>query len=150
MKNYGVWVGISLLLFSLFMVRESLKYPYYGEYGPGPGLFPLWLSGLMGLFSILFILDSLRKNNKIMFSEVLPKGAALVGVLKVVLSIFLFILISPFLGYIVSSIIVMLILLMPDFKWKISLSTAASVTIVLYVVFNLILDIPLPTNMLGW
>src|SRR5687768_217327 len=119
MKNYGVWVGISLLLLSLFMVRESLKYPYYGEYGPGPGLFPLWLSGLMGLFSLLFIGDSLRKNKKILFSDVLPKGAALVGVLKVVLSIFLFIVISPFLGYIVSSIIVMLILLMPDFKWKI-------------------------------
>lgn len=150
MKNYGVWVGFFLFLFSVFMVREALKYPYYGEYGPGPGLFPLWLSGLMGVFSILFMLDSLRKNNVISFSDVFPKGETLASVVKVVLSIFLFILMAPFLGYILSSVIVLLILLMPAFKWTTSLSTAASVTIVLYVVFNTILDIPLPTNMLGW
>ncbi|MBD1379552.1 tripartite tricarboxylate transporter TctB family protein [Metabacillus arenae] len=150
MRNYGVWVGIFILLFSIFMVNSSLKYEYYGQYGPGPGFFPLWLSGLLGVFSILFILDSLRKNNRITFSDVFPKGKILLSVLKVVFSILLFILISPFLGYIISSILIMLILLIPDFKWITSISTAVSVTIVLFVVFNIILDIPLPANIWGW
>jgi hypothetical protein len=44
----------------------------------------------------------------------------------------------------------MLILLIPDFKWITSFTTAASVTIVLFVVFNMILEIPLPTNIWGW
>lgn len=150
MKNFGVWVGIFILLFSIFMFNSSLNYEYYGQYGPGPGFFPLWLSGLLGVFSILFILDSLRKNNRITFSDVIPKGKILLSVLKVVLSILLFILISPFLGYIISSIISMLILLKPEFRWITSFTTAASVTIVLFVVFNVILNIPLPTNILGW
>ncbi|MDQ0862148.1 tripartite tricarboxylate transporter TctB family protein [Metabacillus dongyingensis] len=150
MKNYGVWVGVFILLFSIFMFNSSLKYEYYGQYGPGPGFFPLWLSGLLGVFSILFILDSLRKNNRITFSDVLPKGKILISVLKVVLSILLFILISPHLGFIVSSILIMLILLIPDFKWTTSLSTATSVTLILFVVFKTILDIPLPTNIWGW
>jgi hypothetical protein len=44
----------------------------------------------------------------------------------------------------------MLILLKPEFRWITSFTTAASVTIVLFVVFNVILNIPLPTNILGW
>lgn len=150
MKNYGVWVGIFILLFAAFMFNASLKYEYYGQYGPGPGFFPRWLSGLLGTFSLLFIIDSLRKNNRISFSDVLPKGEVLLSVLKVVLSIALFILISPFLGYVISSILIMLILLTPHFKWITSFGTATSVTIVLFVVFNTILDIPLPANMWGW
>ncbi|HWO98149.1 MAG TPA: tripartite tricarboxylate transporter TctB family protein [Bacillus sp. (in: firmicutes)] len=150
MKNYGVWVGIFILLFAAFMFNASLQYEYYSQYGPGPGFFPRWLSGLLGAFSILFILDSLRKKNRISFSDVLPRGKVLFSVLKVVLSIALFIVISPFLGFIISSILVLLILLTPDFKWTTSFSTAASVTIVLFVVFNTFLDIPLPTNIWGW
>lgn len=150
MKNFGVWVGVFILLFSIFMFNSSLNYEYYGQYGPGPGFFPLWLSGLLGVFSILFIFDSLRKNNRITFSDVIPKGKILLSLCKVVFSILLFILISPFLGYVISSIIIMLILLIPDFKWITSFTTAASVTIVLFVVFNMILEIPLPTNIWGW
>jgi hypothetical protein len=150
MKNYGVWVGIFILLFAAFMFNASLKYEYYGQYGPGPGFFPRWLSGLLGTFSILFIFDSLRKNNRISFSDVLPKGEIFRSVVKVVLSIALFILISPFLGYVLSSILILLILLKPHFKCITSLSTATSLTIVLFVVFHIILDIPLPVNIWGW
>lgn len=150
MKNYRVWVGLFILLFAIFMFNASLSYEYYGQYGPGPGFFPRWLSGLLGAFSILFILDSFRKNNRISFSEVLPKGEVLFSVVKVVFCIALFILISPLLGYVLSSILILLILLMPHFKWLASISTATSVTIVLFIVFDIILDIPLPANIWGW
>ncbi|MFP7494691.1 tripartite tricarboxylate transporter TctB family protein [Terribacillus saccharophilus] len=150
MKNFKVWVGIVLLMFSVFIFYTSRQYSYYSEYGPGAGFFPAWLSGLLGLFSILFIIDSLRKGNHVSFADVLPPRKTLWKLLKVVLSILVFIFLSPFIGYVITSILVMFILLVPDFKWSTSLVTAVSVTLVLFFVFQTFLDVPLPNNPLGF
>lgn len=150
MKNYGMWVGICILLFAGFIFWGSLSLPYYGQYGPGPGLFPRWLSILLALFAIIYIIDCLMKDNKITFADVMPKGKVLFRVLSVAGSIFLFILIAPFVGYIIAGILVTMILLLPDFKWYSSLAISATVTLALFLVFKTLLDIPLPANIWGF
>jgi len=41
--------GVVVLLFGLSVVFFSSQLPYTSEYGPGPGLLPLWLGvGLAG------------------------------------------------------------------------------------------------------
>lgn len=150
MKNYGIWLGVCILLFAGFIFVNSLKFQLYGQYGPGPGLFPALLSGLLAVMSVLYILSCLKQENKITFSRAFPKGKVLVRVSTIVGSIIAFILISPFVGYIIASIIVMLMLLLPDFKWYTSFGVSIAVTMVLFFVFSTILSIPLPANVWGW
>ncbi|WP_257350353.1 tripartite tricarboxylate transporter TctB family protein [Pseudalkalibacillus decolorationis] len=150
MGNFGVWIGIFILSIACFIFWSSQPLQYYGEYGPGPGLFPTWLSGVLALLSILYIIDCLRKENRISFSNVIPKGKVLFRVLTVVASIVVFILIAPWTGYLIAGIIVTIIMLLPDFKWYSSLAISTIVTFALFFIFKTLLDIPLPVNAFGW
>lgn len=149
LKNFGVFVGVLVLLFSGFVFVLSLSLEYYGPYGAGPGLLPRWLSGVLGVLSIVFIYQSLFKD-KIHFKDVLPKGKALVRISSIIGSIFLFIVVAPYIGFNLASIIVLMILLLPEFKWYSALGISATVTVILFFGFNTLLKIPLPVNILGF
>ncbi|MGM7722733.1 tripartite tricarboxylate transporter TctB family protein [Metabacillus sp. Hm71] len=149
MKNIGVWVGLLLLLFAGIIFWQSLSLEYYGQYGPGPGLLPIWLSGLLGVLSIIYIFSSLKEKNNSVF-DLLPKGKVLMKLLSILGSIFLFIIISPYSGFVIASMIVLLILLSPEYKWYSSLGISAAITMILFLGFKTVLNIPLPVNMWGW
>jgi putative tricarboxylic transport membrane protein len=149
LKNIGVWVGALLLIFSVVIFWQSLSLEYYGQYGAGPGLLPIWLSGLLGVLSILYIINSLKEGHVNLF-DLLPKGKVLVKLLTIVGSIFLFIIISPYTGFIIASIIVLLILLAPEYKWYSAFGISTVITFVLFFGFKIVLNIPLPVNIWGW
>jgi putative tricarboxylic transport membrane protein len=149
LKNFGACLGIVLLLFAGFVFWKSLSLEYYGPYGAGPGLLPRWLSGTLAVLSILFIVSSLLKE-KIYFKDVLPRGKVLFRLLSIVGSIFLFLLIAPYTGFNIASITVLMILLLPEYKWFSALGISTAVTVILFLSFNTLLKIPLPVNMWGW
>ncbi|MBM7660155.1 hypothetical protein JOC85_000922 [Bacillus mesophilus] len=149
LKNFGACLGIILLLFAGFVFWKSLSLEYYGPYGAGPGLLPRWLSGTLAVLSILFIISSLSKE-KIYFKDVLPRGKVLIRLLSIIGSIFLFILIAPYTGFNIASITVLMILLLPEYKWFSALGISTAVTVILFLSFNTLLKIPLPVNMWGW
>lgn len=149
MKNYGVWLGSVLFLFSCFIFWQSLSLEYYGQYGAGPGLLPRWLSGLLAILSIVYIINSIKKEN-INIQSVIPKGKVLYRLLAIIGAILLFILISPYTGFNIASIIALLILLLPEYKWYSAFGISVTVTIILFLGFDTLLNIPLPVNMWGW
>lgn len=149
LKNLGVWVGIVILLFGTVMFVMSTSLSYYGQYGPGPGLFPSWLSGVLIILSILFIVDSAKKQ-QLRFRAVMPERKVMKRLAATVGAIALFIVIAPYVGFTLASIVVLLILLLPSFSWLWSIGIAVAVTLVLFVIFDVMLNIPLPTNALGW
>lgn len=149
MKNLGIWIGILLLIFAGIIFLQSRSLEYYGQYGAGPGLLPTWLSGILALLSIIYIINSLKEVNVNLF-ELLPRGKVLFQLLKIVGSIFLFILISPYAGFVIASIIVLLILLIPEYKWYSAFGISSVITFVLFFGFKTVLNIPLPVNMWGW
>jgi putative tricarboxylic transport membrane protein len=51
MKRPYQITAVVILLFSAFMVRESLQIRFYTAMGPGPGFFPFWLSVFLGLLA---------------------------------------------------------------------------------------------------
>ncbi|WP_299090643.1 tripartite tricarboxylate transporter TctB family protein [uncultured Metabacillus sp.] len=114
-----------------------------------PGLLPIWLSGLLGVLSIIYIFSSLKEKNNSIF-DLLPKGKVLMKLLSILGSIFLFIIISPYSGFVIASMIVLIILLSPEYKWYSSLGISAAITMVLFLGFKTVLNIPLPVNMWGW
>jgi putative tricarboxylic transport membrane protein len=149
MRKAGVWMGIILLLLSIATFTISLSYGYYSKYGPGAGLFPLWISGIFIIISLLYIVESIRKEG-VSIQEVLPKGKDLNYILKIMVSIALFIIIAPYAGYNVASIVMLFILFYGKYSWYAGLGIAFVTTLILFFVFETYLRIPLPLNSFGW
>lgn len=148
-QNAGVWAGILILIFACVIFSQALTLDYYTTLGPGPGLFPLWLSGILIVLSILYIFQSIKKE-AVSFAEILSKGRGLGNVVAVLGSVIVFMLIVNFTGFIVASTVLLFILLVREYKWHWGLGISAGVSILLFVVFQVFLGIPLPVNALGW
>jgi len=149
LKNLGVYMAVFFLLYSGIMFWESLSMDYYSEYGPGPGMLPRWVSGLTFVFSIIYLVISLKKDI-ILFSRILPKGEGLINVLVCAGSFILFIIIAPLLGFLIGSTITLFLLFMRGYKWYWSLGLSASISFIVFWVFGILLQVPLPVNDLGW
>jgi putative tricarboxylic transport membrane protein len=50
--------GIILLSVALFLGYEASRLTYDTAMGPGPGFFPLWLCGLLGLLALAMLLQA--------------------------------------------------------------------------------------------
>jgi len=148
-KNFGLWVGMIVFLFAALIFWKSLALEYYGPYGPGPGLLPRWLSGILGILTLVYIVTVITKE-VITVKEVFPKGKILLRIVSVVVSIILFIIISPFVGFNIALTITLLICLLPEFKWYTSFGISIVITVVLFLVFGYFFQIPLPANAWGF
>ncbi len=149
MKSLEVYISGFFILFGaiIFQLASSMK--YYGEYGPGPGLLPVWISGMMVVLSAVNLIAALKKNNK-SFADILPKGTGLINVLSCVGAYALFIVTVPYLGFTISSIAMLFILFSRGYTWRRGLCLSILVTGILFFVFGSVLTVPLPVNEFGW
>ena len=148
MKNAGALVGFLILIFAGTLFFQALSYDYYSDYGPGPGLFPLWLSGLLIVLSIAYIIDCYKKNI-IQLKDVLPKGEGLRKIILIMVSLVVFYILAPYTGYSVAGIIMLMILFIKEYKWYWGLGISVVVTVVLFYTFYSVLNVPLPVNSFG-
>ena len=51
-------LGVCFLGLSLVFFLGALRLPYMLEFSVGPGFFPLWISAVMGLFSLIVIVSN--------------------------------------------------------------------------------------------
>ena len=148
MVNAGVFTGAILLLFAGILFREALTYDYYGQVGPGPGLFPVWLSGVLMVLSILFIIDS-HKNCTLSLRDILPRGEGFQNVVVFVVALIGFLIITPYAGYLVTNILMLFLLFLLGYRWSTSLLLAVLITGIVYYLFQNTLGVPLPVGLLG-
>lgn len=149
MKNAGLWAGIVLLLYASVMFWQSFSLKYFTPYGPGPAMFPRWLSAILIFISVFYIWQSVKKE-VFRFGDILPKGRDMGNVLSVLASLFIFMLIVNFTGFTTASIVSLFILFVREYKWYSGLAISAATSIILFVVFKILFNIPLPVNMFGW
>lgn len=147
-KIAGVWVGGFLFVFAAILFWQSFSFDYYSQYGPGPGLFPFWLSGILMVLSILLIIESVRKN-PIKWTDILPQGEGMKRVASIFVSLILFLIIVPYVGYAIASILMLFILFFGEFRWYWNLGLSIVVTLLMIVVFQVFLNVPLPSNSFG-
>jgi putative tricarboxylic transport membrane protein len=147
--NADTWAGVLLFLFGALIFVQSLSYSYSSMLGPGPGMFPLWISGILILFSIILIVASIKKDDGI-DTQILPKGDDLRKILKILSSLVGFTLLIPFVGFTVAGSIFLFILLAGEYKWYTNGMISIGVTFLLFWVFNGLLKVPLPVNYLGF
>ncbi len=129
------------------LVIASRAYPYKAVFGPGPGLWPLFLS--LGLVVMGAIICFLVKDRETLASE--PKGNPL-AVLAVLVAIGIFILIYEPVGLILSTFAIVFALTLigrPGVSlWRTGLF-AAVIALLIWVLFRLILGLQLPRGVLG-
>jgi putative tricarboxylic transport membrane protein len=147
--NAGVWAGIAVFAFAAVVFWKSLSLKYSSQYGPGPGMFPIWLSGILMLISLVYIWQSVKKA-PVTFAEIIPQGRALGNILSVIGSLILFMLIVDFTGFVVAGTVLLFIVLGREFKWHLALGIGFGSSLIVFVVFRYVFDIPLPVNVLGW
>jgi putative tricarboxylic transport membrane protein len=143
----GVWGGLSVLALATVFFVVSLAYPYTSEYGPGPGLFPQWISGTLIVLAVLYIIASVKGTHP---GEPMPEARSLRNILFIVMSMALFVLLLPVLGFNVCGTLFLFALLFKSYKWLVNLAISAGATVFLYVLFAILLDVRLPVNSLGF
>ncbi len=149
MNNAALWIGLVILAFAGVLFQQSTTYQYFGRFGPGPGLFPLWLSGTLGVITLIYIINSYR-HKIVTFAAILPKGTGRIRVVSLFAALIVFLVAIRFTGYTVASTIMLFILLVREYKWYKSLAIAAAISVVVFYVFRGILDVPLPVNPFGF
>jgi putative tricarboxylic transport membrane protein len=149
MKNIEVYVSGLFILVGGVIFWQALLLPYSSEFGPGCGLLPLWVSGILIVLCILNLMVAI-KNNNTNFNDILPKGTSLKNVLACVGGYVLFTIAVPYAGFSFSSIVMLFILFSRGYKWRLALVWSVAVTVAMFIIFNWILGVPLPLNEYGW
>ncbi|NOU94647.1 tripartite tricarboxylate transporter TctB family protein [Paenibacillus sp. LMG 31456] len=144
-NKVGVGLGSLFLIVSGIIFWQSFSFDYYSDLGPGPGLFPRWLSASLMVLSVLYIASSLR-GLQVRWGEVLPKGRDLLNVIMVLVAVVLFMVLLDQVGFIVAGSVMLMLLLMRSYAWYMAAVIAVGTSAVLYVAFSMGLDVPLPTG----
>jgi putative tricarboxylic transport membrane protein len=140
------WLGISV-----FVVIQSVKSDLGSLHSPGPGFLPFWSAVILGTLSIILIATtSLRKKWEGKLVD-LWRGLDWVRVIWILLSLFLYPILLPVTGYLITTFVLIAFLLRIGVRSKlwIDVASALAITIISYVIFCTLLDVKLPRGIFG-
>jgi putative tricarboxylic transport membrane protein len=85
MRKSSMIAGFIFTVFSVFVLITSLSMDYYSSIGPGPGFFTFWLSLILGLLSVGWIIQEFRKKPRKESGEktAFPRGKSLARELEI-------------------------------------------------------------------
>lgn len=147
--KFSTLVCLIFVLFSGAYLLESFNYTYWLNYTPGAGFMPRWVGALMMGISIICLVQSFRGDG-ITVSEVLPKGSGRINLFIVWAVMIFFILFAKVLGFVVTSTAVLAALFSRGYKWPKAIFLGVLVSVICYVLFKVLLGVPIPTNKLGF
>jgi putative tricarboxylic transport membrane protein len=145
--------GVVLLALSGFVIQETWRMPSSATFGPGPAFLPFWLSVLLAVFAmILFVSAWRRQATEKDNNSIFPGKQALLAITLVLVGLAVYILLIEVLGYLADTFlfIVFLMKAVEREKWPLTLMVAVSTTAVLFITFQFLLRITLPSNMFGF
>ena len=154
MKKSDYISGLVLLGFAVILFLGAQGLPLRSEFGPGSGLFPVILSVLLALFSLIIIIQAWRRNLHVKTSKETPKllGTEKKKYFLYLGSFFAFSLFFEKLGYFLSMILFLGFIL--KYVEKQSWITTCGIIIVSglvsYFIFVKFLAVPLPQGLLSF
>lgn len=149
MRRTGAITSILFLVFALVAFVDATKLPFGKASAPQPGFFPLILSVLLGVLSLLLLVEIFKErdeaSNPFMLGRTTWKkiGLALGG-------LFSFALFFEILGYLVTTFLFITFLLraVDQQRWRLAFTVAFWASLLSYLLFGLLLQSPLPSGIL--
>ncbi|MHB8830065.1 MAG: tripartite tricarboxylate transporter TctB family protein, partial [Syntrophales bacterium] len=145
--------GVVLLLLSGLVIFGALQMPPPASFGPGAGFLPFWLGVLLAVLATILFVSAWRSQATMQGSEPLfPGKQALFAITLVLVGLAVYILLIDVLGYVVDTFlfIVFLVRVVERESWPLTLKLAVAATAGLFMVFHILLEITLPSNMFGF
>jgi len=153
MKKAEMITGVVLLVLSGLVIWGALQMPPSASFGPGAGFLPFWLGVLLAvLATILFVSAWRRQATDQDNQRIFPGKQALFAIASVLVGVAVYISLIDTLGYLVDTFLLILFLMkvVEREKWPLTLTIALVTTVVLFIVFQILLKITLPSNMFGF
>lgn len=141
------WVAISI-----FVCIESIQVDLGTFHNPGPGFLPFWAGVVLGTFSIVLIVTSFLSNREKGKLREMWRGMAWGKVILVLFSLFLYILLLPKIGYIISTfgLLVFISGIIKRSQLWIEIVVPLITVLASYFIFNTWLGIQLPKGLFGF
>lgn len=152
MRRADQITGVVLLVFSLAVIQGGWRMPPSNTFGPGAGFLPICLGVLMALLSSLLLVNASREPREAPGRSPFPDRKALVAIAVSVGSLAAYnVLIEP-LGFLLSTALLSAFLLgvVERERWLTTALVAVANAVGLYIVFQVLLGVSLPKNLLGF
>lgn len=146
-------MGAAIALLGLGWLLLSLDLPYMGEFAPGSGFLPIWLSGALLLLAVFFVVKRLRAGawsstgvDADVWSGSWRRPAAIAAGLIVCVAVI------ETLGFCVTVTLYLVYLLrvIEQRSWRVTAGVAAGSVAVLWALFAAWLHVPLPKGPWGF
>ncbi len=153
MKRAEINAAIVLLMLSGYVIWEASQMPPSATFGPGAGFLPFWLGVILtALAAILLVSAVQRPATEKDRGSVFPGKQALLSISGVMIGLAAYISLIEVLGYLLDTFLLVLFLMkvVERERWRLSLIVSVCTTVGLFVTFQLLLQITLPSNMFGF
>jgi putative tricarboxylic transport membrane protein len=153
MKKADMITAVVLLTLAGYVIQDAWRMPPSATFGPGAGFLPFWLGILLAvLATILFVTNWKRETTEKDSDAVFPGKKALFAITLVMAGLAVYIQLIEVLGFLVDTFLFVLFLVkvVERETWRLTLTVAISTTAVLFVTFQILLKITLPSNMFGF
>ena len=152
MRVSNTAIGVGLIVFAIAVLLYTRTFPTLEKGYPGPSLFPNVLAVLFIIAGIILVAQGVRSGDRIIkFDTRGITRSGFINILLVLGGIVFYIYLSDFLGFQITSFILLFGLM----KWlrvstHWSLVMACGITLAIYLLFAKILLVPLPWGLWGW
>lgn len=145
--------GAVIVVLGALLLQQSLRLPYIADGVPGPGFLPLWISsGIMGSGFVLAV-KGVRAHlaptgEAVTWPE--PSGWRRVGLVLGALAVSLLLL--TWLGFVLTTALFMITVIfgLGVRSWRSLVSVPLISAVVLYLIFAVMLRVPLPKGLLAF
>ena len=153
MKKADVITGVVLLILSGCVIWGAVEMPPSATFGPGAGFLPFWVGVILAVLAAILLMTSWRRDAKGKDAEnPFPRGRALLAITGVLGGLAAYIMLIEVLGFLADTFLYVTFLLkiVERERWPLSLTVAVTTTAGLFIVFQVLLGITLPSNMFGF
>ncbi len=144
MRKFDLISGLFLLVVSIGICVVSFQMEIGKPNAPSSGFYPLLTGGVLGLFSLIIIIQS-RKQDEVSVRFWLP-GANKKAILIAFVIILIYILLLERMGFLVTTVLFFILIsrFVSGHSWKTVLVFSFLASVTTYIVFRFILRAPLP------
>jgi putative tricarboxylic transport membrane protein len=152
MKKADLITGVVLLVLSGGVIWQAWMMPPSATFGPGSGFLPFWIGLILALLAAILLVSAWRRKAEGTDAvSPFPGGKALLAITGVLGGLAAYIMLIEVLGFLADTFLYVTFLLrvVERERWPMTLAVAVATTAGLFIVFQVLLGITLPSNMFG-